>query len=114
MTTLVYQYEKYRGKCKEYCDAAVAADSTLTLVRGHYYCIAWNTNEQHWWCTRPDGSIFDPTAEQFPCLGSGEYTPFDGNVECSQCGAEGKEEDFKPMGNYICCSHECCMRLVGL
>jgi len=39
--TLTYQYDKYRGKCKEYCDAAVAADSTLTLVRGHYWCPVW-------------------------------------------------------------------------
>jgi hypothetical protein len=26
-------YKKYRGKCKEYCEAACAADPTLTMVR---------------------------------------------------------------------------------
>jgi len=104
-----YQYEKYRGKCKEYCDAAVAADSTLTLVRGHYWWPVWDRNEEHWWTTRPDGTIYDPTVEQFPSLGCGEYTPFNGIVECAQCGKEGKEEeDYHPMGNYICCSSECC------
>lgn len=114
MTTLTYQYQKYRGRCKEYCDAAVAADSTLTLARGHYYCPVWDSNEPHWWCVRADGTIFDPTVEQFPSLGAGIYTLFDGNVVCDQCGKEGKEEDFHPMGNYICCSDTCCMKLVGL
>lgn len=49
-------YMKFRGQCKKLSEAAVAADPTLTLVRGHYFCPIWNTEEQHWWTVRPDGT----------------------------------------------------------
>lgn len=31
-------YMKYRGKCKEMSEQACLLDSSLTLVRGYYYC----------------------------------------------------------------------------
>jgi hypothetical protein len=74
-------YQLYRGKCRELSEAACAEDATLKLVRGHYYCPVWRSVEPHWWTERPDGSIYDPTAKQFPSGGSGVYTPFDGKVE---------------------------------
>lgn len=42
-------YALYRGKCKEYCEAAITTDPSLTLVRGYYYEPIWGTVEQHWW-----------------------------------------------------------------
>lgn len=59
-------YLKYRGKCKKLAEAAVAEDPTLRLVRGYYTCPMWRTTEPHWWCERPDGTIVDPTKDQFP------------------------------------------------
>jgi hypothetical protein len=53
-------YLTHRGKCKEMSEAAVAADPTLTLVRGHYFCTLWG-EQAHWWCKRQDGIIVDPT-----------------------------------------------------
>lgn len=50
-------YVKYRGRCKEYVDKAVHDDSTLTAVRGWYYCPVTNREEQHWWCERQDGRL---------------------------------------------------------
>lgn len=107
-------YLKYRGKCKEFSEAACAADPSLVLVRGHYYCPVWDRNEQHWWCQRRDGSIYDPTKDQFPSKGLGTYTVFSGWVECDQCGKSVKEEDARFESNYSFCSEICLMRFVGL
>ena len=107
-------YLKYRGKCLQFCEKAVAEDPTLTLVRGHYDCPMWG-RQAHWWTVRPDGSIFDPTVKQFPTAGmAAEYIPFDGMVECSNCGKELKEEDASFDSRYCFCSDACHMRFVGL
>jgi len=106
-------YLKYRGKCKEFVDEAVFKDPTLKAVRGHYYCPYWG-EQAHWWCVREDGSIYDPTALQFPSKGIGEYVEFDGSVTCSNCGKIGREEDFRYESRYSFCSTACNMRFVGL
>jgi hypothetical protein len=52
-------YIEFRGRCKELSEKAVAADPSLTLVRGYYFCPIWCIEEQHWWadgywrCTVP-------------------------------------------------------------
>lgn len=107
-------YQEFRGKCKELSEAAVAADPSLTLVRGHYFCPIWNSSEAHWWTVRADGTVYDPTAAQFPSKGHGIYTPFDGSVECAECGKEMKEAEADFAGNYPVCSYECYGRLVGV
>ena len=98
------------------CEEACKNDSSLTLVRGHYYCPIWNVEEQHWWTTRPDGTIFDPTAKQFGSKGMGIYTPFDGTIQCSECGTEFKEdaENASFDSRYAFCSNKCHGRFVGL
>jgi hypothetical protein len=73
-------YAKYRGRCREMSEALCAQDSTLTLVRGHYFCPFWG-EQAHWWCQRSDGTIVDPTARQFPSKGAGECSP----ARMSQC-----------------------------
>lgn len=86
--------------------AAVAADPTLRLVRGFYDCPYWG-REQHWWTVRPDGSIHDPTAAQFPSEGAGVYTEFDGFVECETCGKRLPEEEAEIDGRHAWCSGRC-------
>lgn len=107
-------YKKYRGKCKEYCDAAVLADPTLTLVRGHYFCPIWNTDEPHWWTVKQDGTIFDPTRLQFPSAGLGIYTPFNGNISCENCGKEVPEKEACIDGHHAFCSSRCYGQFVGV
>jgi hypothetical protein len=109
-------YMKYRGKCREMCDEACAADPTLTLVRGHYYCPIWNVEEQHWWTVRQDNTIFDPSAKQYPSKGMGIYTLFDGTIECSECGKSFKEDDENASfdSNYAFCCGWCHGRFVGV
>jgi len=107
-------YLKFRGKCKELSEAAVLADPTLTLVRGHYWCPLWNKDEPHWWCVKPDGTIVDPSKRQFPSAGAGTYTPFDGHVACAECGKDMLEEEASFDGRYAFCSCACNMRFVGL
>jgi hypothetical protein len=105
-------YLTYRGKCREMSKAMVAGDPTLVLVRGHYLCPVWG-KQPHWWCTRPDGKIVDPTKNQFPSRGSGQYIEFDGMVECANCGKSMREEDADIEGNYAFCSYTCHGRFVG-
>lgn len=112
--TEIDDYTKYRGKCREMSEALVATDPTLTLVRGHYYCPIWNRDEPHWWCVKPDGTIVDPTAKQFGSKGMGEYTPFNGIVECAECGKKVAEEDAKFDSNYAFCSNRCNGAFVGI
>lgn len=107
-------YLKYRGKCKEFAEAAIKTNPTLKLVRGHYFEPYWNSEEAHWWTTRPDGSIYDPSAKQFPSKGHGIYTEFKGILTCDQCGKLIKEEHAQIMGNYMVCSSLCALQLVGL
>lgn len=108
-------YLMYRGKCKEFCEAAMAADPTLTLVRGHYYCPSWG-EQPHWWTVRPNGEICDPTAAQFPSKGRGAYVPFNGLIECEECGKTVTEADAQIIGNgnHAVCSYACACRFVGL
>jgi hypothetical protein len=107
-------YMKFRGRCKELSEDAMLADPTLTLVRGHYWCPIWNTEEAHWWCVKPDGTVVDPSRLQFPSTGHGIYTPFDGHLDCAECGKDVLEEDAVFESNYTFCSVSCLMRFVGL
>lgn len=53
----------------------------LRLVRGHYYY------SEHWWLEAPDGSIVDPTKEQFlPGYEYKEYAGPDPVGKCLVCG----------------------------
>ena len=111
--TEISDYTKYRGQCKIMCDALVAEDPSLRLERGHYIDPLWGPQE-HWWCVKPDGSIVDPTAKQFPSKGSAEYIPFNGICVCEECGKEVPEEEAIFMGRYPVCSNLCARRLVGV
>lgn len=107
-------YERFRGKCREMSEAAVKEDPTLRLVRGHYLCWEWGSQE-HWWTVRADGTIHDPTKLQFPSKGDGEYVEFNGIVYCAECGKDMKEEDVKDSdGHYAFCSGMCHGRFVGV
>lgn len=108
-------YRLFRGKCKEYCEALLLQNPSLTLVRGHYFCPIWGSNEAHWWLVDKDGSITDPTVRQFPSNGHGIYEPFNGKVKCSNCNKEMTEEEIRDShSNYVFCSGSCHARFVGL
>jgi hypothetical protein len=105
-----------RGKCKEAAEALCAADPMLRLVRGYYYDAVWGP-QAHWWCERPDGTIVDPTAAQFPTQGGGVYEPLEGEdvqVSCEECGKAIRESEAHWMGHYPTCSRLCAGRLVGV
>lgn len=107
-------YLMYRGKCLEMSEALIASDPSLSLVRGYYICPFWG-KQDHWWCRKPDGTIVDPTKDQFPSKGIGaEYIKFDGNIECANCGKGIREEDADIEGRYAFCSYECHGQFVGV
>lgn len=100
-----------RGKCREYAEAAVLADPSLTLVRGWYCDPTWG-REEHWWTERPDGVIVDPTSAQFTMGGvTAWYEKFEGTYPCQECGVEVAEQDLV-LG--ACCSGRCYGRMVGV
>lgn len=107
-------YLEFRGRCKELSEEACSQDPTLTLVRGQYFCPIWNVEEDHWWTTKPDGIINDPSKRQFPSKGSGIYIPFNGLVTCDQCGKEIPEKEASYESNYKFCSGRCHGRFVGV
>lgn len=102
------------GKCAAVTLAMLVAFPELKRVRGHYYRYAWG-ERSHWWLVAPDGSIVDPTADQFPPKGRGEYVPWvDGDPEptgiCANC--SGKVFD----GGTVCsaaCHSEYAAYLMG-
>jgi hypothetical protein len=96
-------------------EALVAADPSLRLVRGHYYCSSWGP-QPHWWCEDKDGNVIDPTKDQFPSQGRGFYEEFDGTLECDECGKEITEAEatFISDGKYAMCSNACACRFVGI
>lgn len=106
-------YEKYRGKCLVMSKEAVKLDPSLKLVRGYYYCPIWNKKEQHWWTVKTDGEIYDPTRKQFASKGVGEYTEFDGNIECDHCNKKVTEEKAIIEGRYCYCSMLCHGKFIG-
>jgi hypothetical protein len=114
MTELLNDYQRFRGKCKELSEQACKDDSTLTLVRGHYFCPIWGTNEPHWWTVTKNGIIYDPSKLQFPSKGLGVYEEFNGYVECCECGKDMAEDAAIHASNYSVCSTRCYRSLVGV
>jgi hypothetical protein len=99
------------GKCREYAEQAVRENPLLRLVRGYYHCPIWG-KRHHWWTVKPDGKIYDPTEDQFPSKGIGEYEEFDGYIICEKCGTRQLEEKAQFVGSHSYCSYECCFQSI--
>lgn len=112
-------YRLYRGRCKELCEERLKTDPSLRLVRGHVFVHLWPSDprQAHWWLEKQDGTIVDPSWQQFPfqeAPSKEHYDEFDGTVQCSNCGKEGQENDFSFESNYAFCSHHCHGQFVGI
>lgn len=100
---------KTYGTCAEVTLAMQQAFPELKRVRGHYYCAIWG-QRAHWWLVAPDGSIVDPTKDQFPTKGTGFYEPWtEGAKEptgiCMNCGEycyDGDPWCSESCGRYVC------------
>jgi hypothetical protein len=85
--TLTPRRPELAGTCKQAVQRLVKADPSLTAVAGWYHDALWGARE-HWWTTREDGTIVDPTVEQFPTGHIAErrfYEPFSGIYPCPGC-----------------------------
>ncbi len=88
------------GRCAEVSLLMMRSFPELKRVRGHYYCAIWG-ERTHWWLVDEDGSIVDPTADQFPSKGMGVYDEWDDDEpeptgKCPNCG------ELVYSGNYFC------------
>jgi hypothetical protein len=81
-----------RGKCTEFSKMMCNEYPELTFQHGYYYCPIWREQE-HSWTITPNGSIVDPTKDQFPSKGIGTYAPLE-------------EEDW-PIGKCMNCGRPC-------
>jgi hypothetical protein len=106
-------YEIYRGKCREMAEALIKQNPDLRLVRGYYHCPLWG-KQPHWWTVKPDGTIVDPSAAQFPSYGAVEYEEFNGMVRCEECGKELTEKSAYIENNHVFCGGKCYGRYIGL
>jgi hypothetical protein len=95
------------GQCEKYARLAVRRDPTLRLVRGFYYCPGTDRTYTHWWTVRSDGTIYDPTKEQFVSNGCGTYEEFDGYIFCECCGKRVHESEMYNAGSHVYCSYDC-------
>lgn len=59
-----------RGKCAAATKAMAEVFPELRRTCG-FVAAPWG-DDQHWWCVAPDGTVVDPTAEQFPYVGGYE------------------------------------------
>lgn len=101
------EYKKYikqqvaantTGRCKEYCIQMLQEFPELHLVRGHHDDPIWGLRE-HWWLMTKTGEIIDPTANQFPGKGIGEYHVWDEGAPeptgmCPHCGEYTWENEY--------------------
>lgn len=83
--------ESAYGQCAVATKEMVAAFPELRRTRGHYYCVFGWGERAHWWCVTEAGDVVDPTARQFPSVGTGEYAELDPNApiptgKCPECG----------------------------
>lgn len=97
-----------RGQCATVTEAMAAAFPELRRVRGHYVCPLENRRIPHWWIVAPDGTVIDPTGDQFASCGMGEYEEYVGpepTGHCLDCGA-------MLFGREMFCDAECAVRCV--
>lgn len=92
------------GMCDEFTRLMVVAFPELQRVRGHYMCPVWGMRA-HWWLIDDDGCLVDPTAEQFPSLGTGTYIAWEESQAeptgvCPNCSGY-------CFNNDTCCSDKC-------
>lgn len=108
-------YNKYRGKCKEFSKRLVKHDLSLKLVKGFYFCPILNREEQHWWCKDKNDRIIDPTKKQFPSKGNGTYREFEGYFNCSNCNNKVYVNSKNTIieGRHSYCNDDCYKEYVG-
>lgn len=110
-----YNYSTYRGKCFEFCQICLAADSTLTLEKGWVH-LAGHDKEEHFWLSTPEGNIVDPTFKQFGHGRPLAYELFDNKFECDHCSTtfDADADGASHQGRYHFCSSICYGQFVGV
>lgn len=108
-------HNKYLAWIEEHCTGDTAgqcAEKTLTMllafpelrrVRGHYECYITGKSHPHWWLESPEGNVVDPTCDQFPSAGNGDYIEHTGpepTGKCPNCGGYCYDNSY-------CCSDVC-------
>lgn len=111
-----------RAKCTSYAKAVAAAFPGVTAVAG-FYGVAASAGRrrpgvEHWWCSLPDGTIYDPTVEQFEKFygiapSEGVYILYQESYHhvykgrCMACGAEHHMLASQSFGGICPGSQEC-------
>lgn len=98
------RHPELAGTCKQAVEKLVREDPSLTAVTGWYHDALWGARE-HWWATREDGTIVDPTVEQFPTGHHPElrsYEVYDGTLPCRGCDLRIPKEQHSINTGFCC------------
>lgn len=87
-----------RAKCQDYSEGLAKAFPELKAVSGFFCAVEPEPDDrqpgaEHWWCVHDDGTIYDPTVEQFGVT-TGIYVPWRRDFHhvrigcCMACGME--------------------------
>jgi len=92
-----------QGACREVTEYMQKEFPHLRRVRGHYYCSTWGERE-HWWLEDGQGNVIDPTRNQFPSRGLGQYVEWrddspEPTGQCINCGS------YCYDGETVCCNN---------
>lgn len=101
------EYLKYRGKCKELSEKYIQDHPEYEIIKGWYWCPFWGKQQHFWTRHKKTKEIVDPSKNQFPSKGMGEYIEYDGMLECEYCGTSIHEEDVYFVDHHVYCSYTC-------
>jgi hypothetical protein len=74
---LLHRYGSASCNCGTFTRQMAQRFPELTRVPGFYLAPGGASHGEHWWLEAPDGSIVDPTADQWPSCGTGTYVRYD-------------------------------------
>jgi hypothetical protein len=89
---LVRRFNSPRNNCAMFTRHMAERFPELKRVAGFYQNPEGASHGEHWWLETADGIIVDPTADQWPSLGTGTYVRYDPTVHlvskgsCPSCG----------------------------
>jgi hypothetical protein len=105
---LLRRYGSSHQRCAEFTRQMAERFPELRRVAGFYLTPTGASHGEHWWLETADATVVDPTADQWPSMGTGIYERYDparhlvSKGRCPSCGTG----LYSRAGSYPC-SRDC-------